>query len=30
MLETGASYQETTEQFRLNNHSLIRRWMKEF
>src|SRR5699024_3913868 len=30
MLETGASYQETAEQFRLNNPSLIHRWMKTF
>ena len=30
MLETGASYQETAEQFRLNHPSLIHRWMKEF
>ena len=30
MLETGASYQETAEQFRLNNPSLIHRWKKEF
>lgn len=30
ILKTGASYQETTEQFRLNNPSLIHRWMKEF
>ncbi|MFD2211212.1 helix-turn-helix domain-containing protein [Virgibacillus halophilus] len=30
MLETGASYQETAEQFRLNNSSLIHRWMKTF
>ena len=30
MLKTGASYQETTEQFRLNNPSLIHRWMKTF
>lgn len=30
MLKTGASYQETTEQFRLNNPSLIHSWMKIF
>ena len=30
MLETGTSYQETAEQFRLNHPSLIHRWMKEF
>ena len=30
MSETGASYQETAEQFRLNNPSLIHRWKKEF
>ena len=30
MLETGASYQETADQFKLNNPSLINRWMKEF
>jgi len=30
MLETGASYQETAEQFRLNNPSLIHHWMKIF
>ncbi|MFE8701987.1 helix-turn-helix domain-containing protein [Cytobacillus sp. FJAT-54145] len=30
MLETGASYQETAEQFRINNPSLIHRWMKTF
>ena len=30
MLDTGASYQETTEQFGLNNPSLIYRWMKDF
>ena len=30
VLETGASYQETAEQFRLNNPSLIHRWRKEF
>ncbi|WP_078428007.1 helix-turn-helix domain-containing protein [Alkalihalobacterium alkalinitrilicum] len=30
MLETGASYQETADQFRLNNPSLIHRWMKTF
>ena len=29
-LETGASYQETADQFKLNNPSLINRWMKEF
>lgn len=29
-LETDASYQETADQFRLNNPSLIHRWMKEF
>ncbi|TLS34885.1 helix-turn-helix domain-containing protein [Pseudalkalibacillus caeni] len=30
MLETGASYQETAEQFRLNNPSLIHHWTKTF
>ncbi|WP_110936883.1 helix-turn-helix domain-containing protein [Salipaludibacillus neizhouensis] len=30
ILETGASYQETADQFRLNNPSLIYRWMKTF
>jgi transposase len=30
MLETGASYQETADQFKLNNPSLIYRWMKLF
>ncbi|WP_227939499.1 helix-turn-helix domain-containing protein, partial [Alkalihalobacillus deserti] len=30
MVETGASFQETAEQFRLNNPSLIHRWMKTF
>lgn len=30
MFETGASYQETDEQFRINNPSLIHRWMKTF
>ncbi len=30
MLKTGASYQETADQFNLNNPSLIARWMKEF
>ena len=30
MLNTGASYQETADQFKLNNPSLITRWMKEF
>ncbi|WP_100404267.1 helix-turn-helix domain-containing protein [Bacillus solitudinis] len=30
MLHTGASYQETADQFRLNNPSLIHRWMKTF
>ncbi|WP_139343299.1 helix-turn-helix domain-containing protein [Virgibacillus siamensis] len=30
MLKTGASYQETAEQFRLNNPSLIQRWVKTF
>ena len=30
MLNTGASYQETADQFKLNNPSLINRWMKEF
>ncbi|MCA0993873.1 transposase [Pseudalkalibacillus hwajinpoensis] len=30
MLETGASYQETAEQFRLNNPSLIYHWTKTF
>ena len=30
MLNTGASYQETADQFKLNNPSLIYRWMKEF
>jgi len=30
MLETGASYQETADQFRLNNPSLIHHWMKTF
>lgn len=30
MLNTGASYQETTEQFKLNNSSLIHSWMKTF
>ena len=30
MLKTGASYQETAEQFSLNNPSLIYHWMKEF
>lgn len=28
MIETGASYQEIADQFRLNNPSLIHRWMK--
>ncbi|MFZ3580515.1 helix-turn-helix domain-containing protein [Virgibacillus sp. DJP39] len=28
MIETGASYQETADQFRLNNPSLIFRWTK--
>ncbi|MBC5638833.1 transposase [Ornithinibacillus sp. BX22] len=30
MKETGASYLETANHFRLNNPSLINRWMKEF
>ncbi len=30
MKQTGASYQETADQFKLNNPSLINRWMKEF
>ncbi|WP_319961232.1 transposase [Virgibacillus natechei] len=30
MLETGASYQETADQFKLNNPSLINHWMKVF
>jgi transposase len=30
MLNTGASYQETADQFKLNNPSLINRWMKAF
>ncbi|MBM7717287.1 transposase [Siminovitchia sp. FSL H7-0308] len=30
VLKTGASYLETAVQFKLNNPSLIRRWMKEF
>ena len=30
MKETGASYLETANQFKLNNPSLINRWMKEF
>ncbi|MGP4079763.1 helix-turn-helix domain-containing protein [Bacillus sp. Marseille-Q3570] len=30
MLETDASYQETAEQFRLNNPSLIHHWTKTF
>lgn len=30
MLETGASYQETADQFNLNNPALIHRWMKTF
>ena len=30
MLRTGASYQETADQFMLNNPSLIARWMIEF
>lgn len=30
MLETGASYQETADQFKLNNPSLLHRWMKMF
>lgn len=30
MLETGASYQETADQFKLNNPSLIHRWLKIF
>lgn len=30
MLETGASYQETAEQFKLNNPSLIHSWTKIF
>ncbi|QKS70011.1 helix-turn-helix domain-containing protein [Paenalkalicoccus suaedae] len=30
MLETGASFQETAEQFRLNNPALIYSWMKTF
>ena len=30
MNETGASYLETANQFKLNNPSLINRWMKEF
>lgn len=29
-LNTGASYRETADRFKLNNHSLIVRWMKEF
>ncbi|WP_100374802.1 helix-turn-helix domain-containing protein [Bacillus sp. FJAT-45037] len=30
MLKTGASFQETAEQFKLNNPSLIHRWRKTF
>ncbi len=30
MLETGASYQETADQFRLNNPSLIYHWKETF
>ena len=30
MKDTGASYLETAIQFKLNNPSLIDRWMKEF
>jgi transposase len=30
MKETGASYLETANQFKLNNPSLINRWKKEF
>ncbi|MCM3068565.1 helix-turn-helix domain-containing protein, partial [Priestia flexa] len=30
MKKTGASYLETANQFKLNNPSLINRWMKEF
>ncbi|WP_147294840.1 helix-turn-helix domain-containing protein [Oceanobacillus chungangensis] len=30
MLETGASYQETSDKFKMNNPSLINRWMKTF
>ena len=30
MLKTGATFLETAVQFKLNNPSLIRRWMKEF
>jgi transposase len=30
ILKTGASYQETAEQFSLNNPSLIHSWMKDF
>ncbi len=30
MLDTGASYQETANKFKLNNPSLIHRWMKTF